>query len=280
MYASKDLCGNRFGNITVIERSFPINPITKRAYWLCKCDCGETIVLNTKDLTFYGVNGCDNCATTKRRLVELYKDITGQKFGMLTALKLSDRAGNGKSKQTYWLFKCDCGKEKEIAYGSVVNKSTAKTLSCGCLYESRKVYAKRGSGGGRNRLFPGEANANNIFRKYEIGAINRNLSFELSKEDFKRISQQECYYCGSYPKNRAKKKIKNNGEFVYNGIDRLDNTKGYTLENSVPCCGICNKMKLNYSEEKFIDQIIKIHNHYVLGSEYHDVLNFKKCINQ
>lgn len=277
MCLSNDLCGNKFGNITVIERSFPSNPITKRAYWLCRCDCGLDVVLNSKDLTYYGVNGCDNCATTKRRLIELYNDITGQKFGMLTAIKLSNRAGNGKSKQTYWWFKCDCGNDKEVSYSAVINNSNNKTLSCGCLYTSRLVYSKRGSGGGYNRLVPGEANANAIYHKYKIGATDRKLVFELSLDNFKRISQQNCYYCNSKPTNRATKKIKNNGEFIYNGIDRIDNSLGYTLDNSVPCCGVCNKMKLNYSEDKFISQIISIYNHSVLGETNRSHGTMKIC---
>jgi hypothetical protein len=33
------------------------------------------------------------------------------------------------------------------------------------------------------------------------------------------------------------------GIYTYNGIDRVDNSKGYTPENTVPCCKICNKIK-------------------------------------
>ena len=53
-------------------------------------------------------------------------DITGQKFGKLTAIsKAASR--NGK---TYWLCKCDCGTEKEIQTSHLMD---GRTLSCGCL---------------------------------------------------------------------------------------------------------------------------------------------------
>lgn len=46
------------------------------------------------------------------------------------------------------------------------------------------------------------------------------------------------------------------------GIDRLNNDKGYTVENIVSCCSICNKAKSNLTMEEFLAWIerIKIHN--------------------
>lgn len=52
-------------------------------------------------------------------------DITGRKFGMLTALRFSDR----KNGSTYWIFLCDCGKEKRIISRNVI---TDNVKSCGC----------------------------------------------------------------------------------------------------------------------------------------------------
>ena len=41
-------------------------------------------------------------------------------------------------------------------------------------------------------------------------------------------------------------------------VDRKNNTIGYTLENSVPCCIICNKGKSTFSYEFFISWIINL----------------------
>ena len=42
-----DLSGQRFGRLTVIEKTTPKNGSTN-AFWLCRCDCGkETIVCGT-----------------------------------------------------------------------------------------------------------------------------------------------------------------------------------------------------------------------------------------
>lgn len=61
-----------------------------------------------------------------------YMDITGQKYGRLTALYHTDikRAGSG----TYWMFQCDCG-NKKILRSNVVR--SGKTLSCGCLLREK-----------------------------------------------------------------------------------------------------------------------------------------------
>jgi hypothetical protein len=62
------------------------------------------------------------------------KDITGQKFGTLTALHITDKPQNIKDRHTYWLCKCDCGKEivccgKHLRLGRI--------NSCGCVKKER-----------------------------------------------------------------------------------------------------------------------------------------------
>lgn len=57
-----------------------------------------------------------------------FKDLTGQKFGRLTALY---RLHNTKGK-TKWLCICECGNLSEVNYGSLVYGSTK---SCGCLHK-------------------------------------------------------------------------------------------------------------------------------------------------
>ena len=57
-------------------------------------------------------------------------DITGQKFNSLTAI----RKEQSKSGKTYWLFRCDCGKEVILQTQHVVNGTTK---SCGCLSTNR-----------------------------------------------------------------------------------------------------------------------------------------------
>jgi hypothetical protein len=55
------------------------------------------------------------------------RDITGQRFGRLIALK---RIGRDGPYQSMWLCRCDCGKKKSVPLGSLTSNSTK---SCGCL---------------------------------------------------------------------------------------------------------------------------------------------------
>ena len=55
-------------------------------------------------------------------------DVAGERYARLVAIK---RAPTRK-KRTFWLFKCDCGNEKEIALSHVRG---GRIRSCGCLLE-------------------------------------------------------------------------------------------------------------------------------------------------
>ena len=55
--------------------------------------------------------------------------------------------------------------------------------------------------------------------------------------------------------------LDNNGDYVYNGIDRIDNNKGYTIDNIVPCCAKCNYAKGKLTLQEFKELIEGIYNH-------------------
>ena len=73
--------------------------------------------------------------------------------------------------------------------------------------------------------------------------------FNLTSMEFLEIISNNCYICGKVPNNEHS-----------NGIDRIDNEKGYTLDNTSPCCGECNYMKKNYDLEEFFEKMKKIYN--------------------
>src|ERR1700730_11088400 len=64
------------------------------------------------------------------------RDITGQRFGRLTAVHQTAKSSKKPKRNPRWLFRCECGNETEVASTAVVN---GHTQSCGCLYrETRK----------------------------------------------------------------------------------------------------------------------------------------------
>lgn len=74
-------------------------------------------------------------------------------------------------------------------------------------------------------------------------AKTRKILTELTDEQAISIMEKPCHYCGDTSKI---------------GIDRVDSDKHYTLENSLPCCAMCNKMKNTYTKTEFIEQCQKI----------------------
>lgn len=104
----------------------------------------------------------------------------------------------------------------------------------------------------------GEANFNQIYRRYKRDATRRKHKFKLTKKEFKKIIVKKCHYCNKLPLQINKTKSCN-GYFLHNGIDRLDNLKGYVLENIVACCKECNFAKHKKNEEEFLDLVKRIY---------------------
>lgn len=84
-----------------------------------------------------------------------------------------------------------------------------------------------------------------IYRRYKSDAKRRDIEFNLIFEDFLIFLNNTCFYCGDI--------------FERMGVDRINNNKGYVLDNCVSCCSICNLTKniLNIQEwYEYLKQII------------------------
>ncbi len=158
-------------------------------------------------------------------------DLKNCKFGKLTALGLTEKRKDGI---LYWNCLCECGNIK-IIRGSILRK---KSRSCGCV--KIPIIRKRRKLKDEDYLAVSQLKA-----RYQYDAKVRNLSFELTRQEFTYLTEQNCFYCEEEPANRHKHKTPE-GDFythVYNGIDRVDNDKGYILSNCVSCCLPCNTKK-------------------------------------
>jgi len=94
---------------------------------------------------------------------------------------------------------------------------------------------------------------------YKASATRRKLEWALKDEQFDVLVKQNCYYCGIEPFNVLTKRGQV-GSFTYNGIDRVDNLKGYTVGNVVSCCKICNYAKGRSTPEEFDSWLNRIRN--------------------
>lgn len=104
----------------------------------------------------------------------------------------------------------------------------------------------------------GEASRHDIYIRYRNKALRHDRKFLLTELQFKKLTSTTCYYCGAIPSNWVPSQ-KFNGYYIYNGIDRTDNEKGYTVNNCVACCKICNRAKGTLSVEDFKNWINQVY---------------------
>jgi hypothetical protein len=175
------------------------------------------------------------------------KDLTGQKFGKLMVIEEAYR-----KKNVYWKCHCDCGTET-IVIGSGLRNG--HTTSCGCNRINGAIKTAKKNLSKDPKLH----SARNIYgNSYKDGT--------LTFEQFLELSQMPCYYCNTLPINSnvynkykyRKTTVLENislGDFYYNGLDRIDNSRLHNFDNVVPCCKWCNTAKLTRTKEEFIKWI-------------------------
>ncbi len=149
--------------------------------------------------------------------------------------------------------RCACGGYIDVEEHHLANGHTA---SCGCLHKEHVARMQQA-----RRLPQGRAARNALYGNYRRTAKHRNVEFSLTFEDFDVITTNNCYYCGQPPSQTFWSNSGRTSECIYNGIDRLDNSAGYMLANSVPCCGICNNAKRTLTVEQFDAWIKRLAKH-------------------
>ena len=166
-----------------------------------------------------------------------FVDRTDRRYGRLVALAPTTKRSSGL---VVWLCRCDCGNHC-LVIGANLGKSTN---SCGCNF----------------RLPPGEGSFREVERKYKNSAARRGHAWTLGHDQFRALTTQLCHYCGCEPHTTCLHPGAN-GAYTYNGIDRVNNTKGYTPENVVPCCKTCNRAKLAMDYDEFLKWVEQVCNY-------------------
>lgn len=173
--------------------------------------------------------------------------MVGRVFGRWVVL---EEAGRDRWQNTLWKCQCVCGVVKNV---TGTNLRNGRSKSCKCLQKETV----------RKRLgFPfGISERNRKIRQYKRKSKEKNVEFSLSVEDFVKITSLPCFYCGNEPRPYAKGDKQDNGVFIGNGLDRVDNMNGYTKDNVVSCCTQCNWAKNVQSQEEFYSWGLRFYNY-------------------
>lgn len=180
-----------------------------------------------------------------------FVDLTGRRFGRLLVQRMlrGHRSETAQKRTTYAVCLCDCGTSCEVVTSSL---KRGLTRSCGCLKDesARRPNLSK-------RLASGQSNMNVVVKQYRHTAKRRGLPFSLPVVRVHELLRSDCFYCGSPPSSVMHKKG-SFGEFIYNGLDRVDSSAGYVEGNVVSACVVCNWMKSTMPLGKFIEHVRRI----------------------
>lgn len=112
--------GAKFGLLTVIKKSDKKDK-KYRYFFECRCECGNIIFVRGDSLKNGLSESCGRCKEPK----------PGDKFGLLTVIKKSDK--KDRTKNHYFECRCECG---NIILTRSFNLREGSTKSCGCLGSS------------------------------------------------------------------------------------------------------------------------------------------------
>jgi hypothetical protein len=170
----------------------------------------------------------------------------GKTHGVLTVIAL-DHETYDKEKQrkrTYFKCKCNkCGNTTIVRSDKLTTKYWIPKCCNNCVNQQQHETAIKLHENGIPSYFKKRISS------IKGNAKSRNINMQLTDNEIYNIIQKSCYYC------------KEKEAF---GIDRIDSTKDYTIDNCVPCCFICNRIKNKYSIDVFLDKISKIYNNFFI----------------
>ena len=172
--------------------------------------------------------------------------LVGKTFGHLIVVSAAPPRKSTKSSKTYvaWECLCDCGNSITLTGKQL----TRGQVSCGCA---------RFSGRFRKQLTDIDANVMKVISEYSNKAKAKNRIWLLSFDEAKTLLLSSCKYCGSSP-SRLVRVYPDIESTLVGGIDRVDSSLGYTVENVVPCCKICNRAKSDLTYSDFMSWIALI----------------------
>lgn len=137
------------------------------------------------------------------------------------------------------LKKCsgkDCGYKP---YSEFKSDNTQRDGLASICKECRKIISKKNYNKNieRNRRIAMER-AHTIKGRFYYGkeqAKRKNREWSITLEEFSYLAELPCFYCYDF--------LDNNMVTCGAGLDRIDNLKGYVLNNVVPCCKTCNSIR-------------------------------------
>lgn len=167
-------------------------------------------------------------------------NLIGNQFGLLKVVDVSPRE-LWKGRTQYWVCQCECGKQKHIRTSHLV---LGKTTSCGCQRLRKAKFHPNWTGY--------EDISGNFFYSLIAHAKQRNLSVEVTAPQIWELfckQGKKCALSGIDISFQSDSRHRDGTA----SLDRIDSTKGYTIDNVWWVHKDINRMKWDLSIENFIE---------------------------
>jgi hypothetical protein len=190
-----------------------------------------------------------------------HSSFIGTTIGKVTIIEF-DRVEEGKGRNVYYYkYKCICGNiETAPKYSLSQSKKFRNTYCCStCRKDKISEWAKTASVKYKD---PIEGKCSILFSNYRSKCKKKSWVFNLTFDQFKQLVTSNCHYCNLEPNKCRKDRSKSRlglSRVYFNGVDRIDSSIGYNIDNVVSCCEDCNKAKRNLSYTQFLNLIKRIY---------------------
>ena len=256
----EEYIGLKKGVLTVVGI---VEPTVNKKNTVVKCLCSRCGQYSNVRVDRFSIKAsfaahfCENCKEDYY-LQKAKEKYVGVKNGVLECIDVIKspvkRAKWGS--RTVAICRCSvCGSITEVRPERLINKGKYIPQSCSNCVEdlmrqrTTERYQKEYHCEGEE--YKKKIHDASRLQSIRSNAKGRNLNFNLTEEQAISILHQDCYYCGQPHAD---------------GIDRLDSNIGYTEENCVPCCGVCNIMKNKFTTDTFFNHIELIYKKHLINN--------------
>lgn len=160
------------------------------------------------------------------------------------------------------LYKCSCDDSSALRLGDKKDGSCAEPNA-----DALRVFRDDLSGHPsdvRSKI-KGIYSSSVVYRSNKI----LKMKYDISVKEFADLMKLPCYYCGQAGVSRGVIKRKEGDvAFYYNGLDRVDNARGYMLDNVVPCCKRCNFAKGAHTEDEFREWVDLVYHYHINKAQF------------
>lgn len=203
------------------------------AMWWCRCDCGTETWVRSGNLIYGFTNGCRKCSKHQCLLAKSEESFVGKTIEGCLVLQC---LGSNSHGHKIYLCQCECGQTFEQRARLLRIGKPSVCVGCKRRRKLSGVWKK-------------------IWLNLNYNAVRRGIQVAVSKEHCIKLLESQNFKCAL---SGIPISIAETIEAHYRGessasLDRIDSTLGYVPENLQWVHKDVNKMKREFSQDRYIE---------------------------